>query len=742
MTFDPIDNALQQMQGLGLLVDRAGLDIDGKMHRVDVDGQKRGKKAGWYVCQWFNLDDGGQAVVGSFGVWSGNENNAQKISLRGIKIDGAARERLKEQQRQLRAQNEAAEIELTREVGERAAGIWKGLRDLQHPTPYLERKKAGVFGLRVGRDGVSVMPLCNTAGVICQLQFIDAEGNKRFLSGPGKKGAFHLIGDVSEEYPLLFVEGYSTGASAHMATGWPVVVCVDAGNLMPVAVALRLVYPAARFLFAGDDDHERRNPKTGEPENAGRSKAMACAERFGALVAFPRFTDPAGKTDWNDLHVAEGLDIVRAQLLAAYTPTAPALTQEEADQPWSRELVWGDKGLKPMVHNLMLVFEHHPDWRGLIALDIFAQRIVKRRSPPWGGQPGPLTDADEIQMAAWFGRRQTFGVAVPTPVAHEAAAALAERNPYHPVREYLAGLQWDGTQRLETFFADFCNAKNDEVTQAFGRNFFISAVARVMKPGCKADLMLVLEGGQGARKSTLAEALAGSGWYVDVGTSPDTKDFFQLIQGCWLVEISEMAAFSKTDSNHIKRAISVATDKFRSPYGRNPESYPRQCIFFGTSNDSDWQRDATGGRRYMPITVSDVDIEAVRSVRDQLWAEAYARFNAGENWYELPEAAKEDQDERYLEDIWAEPVVRWLEGKGAANRYATGVAAKIKCTTVFEILYRALEMDPKKADRAAQTRVGQLMRRLGWIRVQKRSGGTRVWQYKRPGVAEADEDVS
>lgn len=739
---DVVRYALDQLLAAGLQVDPAKFRISGRFERCDVDGFPKGKKNGWYIAKfWRPPNAETDVVIGAYGWWQGTEDNPHKFSLPGVSLDQGGRAALRAARKELQQAQVQDDAERAKEVAEKAAGIWAGLPLANGRGPYLERKGVSAFGLKAGRGGAVVMPLRNSAGMITQLQFISPDGSKRFLSGPGKKGSAHLIGDVADEKPLVFAEGYATGASIHQATSWPVVICVDAGNLAVVAAAWRSLYPAAIFVFAGDDDHEKLHPKTGEPENAGRKKATAAARRFGAKVVFPRFNDPAGRSDFNDLHAEQGLAAVREQMLAAYTPTTPAASAHGADRPaWERQLVFGDKGLKPMVHNLVLVLENHPDWNGVLALDQFAQRVVKRRAPPYGGQAGSLEDADEIEMAAWFGRPSTYGIDVPTGKAHEAAVAVAQRHAFHPVRDYLQGLEWDGEKRLESFFADHCDADQTEVTAAFAVNFFLAAVARVMRPGCKADLMLVLEGPQGIRKSTLPQVLVGPEWYVDLGASPTDKDFYILIQGKWLVEISEMAAFAKSETSHIKRAVTVAVDNFRPPYARHSAAFPRQCLFYGTANDGDWQRDATGARRFMPIWINTVDTEAIAEVRDQLWAEAYARFQAGEPWWNLPEGAREQQELRYLEDIWAEPVWKWLQGKRSADRYASGAPAPIKTTTASEILWRALEMDTKKQSRQDQMRIGQLMARLGWTRKQRRISGTQVWEYHRPASPTADDE--
>lgn len=736
---DPVQSALDELRAFGLLIDAIdfGAPKRGTVHRVDVEGQKKGKRAGWYVCHELRLDDGRMVVVGSYGIWEGDRNNAQKLKLRGAKLDDGARLKIKKRQQDLAAQAEVAEAELARETAARAKEIWEKLPfSGASSAPYLVRKSVAAYGLCRGRDGILVVPLRNAAGMLTQLQFINTDGEKKFLTGPGKHGSFHLIGTVANEQPLIFAEGYATGASIHMATGWPVVVCIDAGNMLEVAKRLRSVYPAARFVFAADDDHEKKR-------NTGREIVTEGAKRFRGAVVFPRFNDPVGRTDFNDVHMEQGLEAVAEQLHAIVTPTLPAGADQTHDS-WIRTLVYTDKGdLKPMVRNVMTVLLNHPDWKRVFAFDAFTKRIVKKVRPPLtdlqldeNGMPpkdwwkdGWLRDVDEIETAAWFGESHTFASAIPTSIAREAILAVAERRLFHPVRDYLDSLKWDGEDRLAEFFSDYCNVPRSETIAGFAKNFFIQAVARIYDPGCKADLMLVLEGEQGARKSTLAATLAGIGAYADVGTGPSDKDFFQIIQGVWLVEISEMASFAKAENSHIKRAISVAIDRFRKSYGHNVEDFKRECVFFGTANNSDWQKDETGGRRYMPVWVGEIDIDGVKQVRDQLWAEAVHRYSKGEPHWILPEGASQAQDDRHVSDVWTEPVVRWLNGKRQSSLDTNQGMAK-EVVTVSQVLTWALDVEIKKQDRSAQTRVGNILNRLKWTKKQRRSDGVR--EYHRP----------
>lgn len=722
---DPIQYAREQLEAAGLILKDGHLELGtppgGKeVWRVDVEGAKRGKKPGWYIAELVRLKDGTEAVVGAFGVWSGDSNQAQKF-----KIDGSSRFS-SEDQKSIRARQaaiakaqEKAREESARDAAERAKEIWSKLPDAGG-SPYLDRKKIRAFGIRFGRDGALAVPVRNSAGVLRGIQFIQPDGSKKFLTGTAKAGSWHLIGTVVDEQPLVLAEGYATGASIHMATGWPVVVCFDCNNLMVVGKIIKQLYPSNTLIFAGDDDHHRSN-------NPGRSHAAAAAKWLRAKVVFPVFKDALDRTDFNDLHVEQGLDVVGEQIRASVTPTVQVgeAVGDEEGGGWRRELILGREGLKAMTHNAILVIENHPVLKGMFAYDQFAKRVVKRMVTPWGGEVGPLRDRDEIELAAWFGRRDAYGISMPTICAREALIAVAERHTFHPVREYLNQLKWDGTPRIEMLFQDHFGVVDGPVPRAFAKNFMISAVARIYRPGVKADCMLVLEGEQGIRKSTFIAKLCGEQWYADVGTSPSDKDFYQAIQGRWLVELSELASFNRADNAHIKRALSVQVDVFRPSYGRNAESFARECVFFGTVNNQDWQRDETGGRRYMPLWVKEVNLEAIMELRDQLWAEAKVRFDKGDAWWELPPEATEAQDDRYVEDVWAEPVLAYLDG-------TSGLVGRRNVVTVAQVLSNALEVDPKKQDRALQTRVGNLLRRMGWKRFEVKRGGVKIREYRRP----------
>lgn len=741
------------MLAAGLIVET--LEVDGKTHRVDLEGEKKGKKHGWYGAHWLKLDNGKEVVVGAYGWFSGPEKFIHKIQIKGAgAFTEADKARYKAQQAKAMEmagkEREAHAVEAAR----RAAELWPSLPDTGG-SDYLQRKGVRGYGLRY-THGTIVVPLRNVAGKLVGLQFIAPDGSKKYLTGTAKMGAWYLLGEVKPGKPLFIAEGYATGASIHEATGCAVAICFDCGNLPHVAKALRSLHPKARLVIAGDDDHERVNKTTGLPENAGRLEGDRTAAALKCAVCYPSFKESAGRTDFNDLHQEQGLDALRDQLRAALKNTSPAgaANDDEGEGEalgWRNELVWNDRGMIAMPHNVMLILRNHPAWEGVLGYDDFAKRLVLRREPPCGGEIGPIKDGDEVRIAAWFGRKETFSTYVPTSIAREASIGVSYEFTFHPVRDYLESVKWDGIERIPTFFSDFCGSTHNATNAGFALNFFIACVARIFSPGCRARLMLVLEGPQDISKSTLARVLCGEEYFADLGTAASDKDFFQIIQGRWIVEISELASFARAEASHIKRAISTNIDRFRPSYGRNAEDFPRQCIFFGTVNPLDgWQKDPTGGSRFMPVEVREINIEAIIAIRDQLWAEAVHRYRNGEPWWKLPEGAKEEQDSRYEDDIWTPRIIRWLEGKmrpvqSASDMYPTpatcypsGWEGKVKHCTVAQIMAYALEIEVKKQDNAQAGRVGKIMHRLGWKRKQVRVGGARIWTYFRPDAEETE----
>ncbi len=266
-----------------------------------------------------------------------------------------------------------------------------------------------------------------------------------------------------------------------------------------------------------------------------------------------------------------------------------------------------------------------------------------------------------MRAAEWLQRRE---LNVTPMTVSRSVGAVAREITVHPVRDHLGALAWDGVPRIETWVCRYLGAEDTAFNRSVGALWLISAVARIFRPGVKADHMLVLEGPQGARKSTALKILAGEDWFTDELPDLGSKDAAMHMQGVWIIEIAELDAIGKAEVSRIKAFLTRTTDRFRPPYGRYTIEVPRQCVFAGTVNPDTYLRDETGNRRFWPVRCGTIDIDALARDRDQLWAEAVARFRAGAIWWldtpELIAAATAEQEKRYQADAWDALIDHWL----------------------------------------------------------------------------------
>jgi predicted P-loop ATPase len=390
---------------------------------------------------------------------------------------------------------------------------------------------------------------------------------------------------------------------------------------------------------------------------------------------------------------------------------------------WMAQLRRARNGrLRPTAINVDLILRHDPRWQGVLGYDEFSYRVIKRRPPPFKAEAGPWLEVDTTGLLIWFGRTYDFDPA--SHLAYAVVRGVAWDARFNAVRDWLEPLagRWDGTVRLPSLLHDAFGAEQNEYTAHVGTGFLVTSVARIYTPGCKVDTMLVLESPQGAFKSTALIDLFGEEWYVDIIEPPSHKDFYITLQGAWCVEIGEMQSFSRADLNHVKQAITRRDDKFRAPYDKAASSHPRQSIFVGTTNDSLYLKDPTGGRRFLPVKCGAINLDYIRAQREQLFAEAIHTYRAGFRWWDFPaDLARAEQEARYDEDSWTEPIELWLRGDASVadsayplplKRPQDGVA--IGAVTTSNILLHALRMDFSRHGKREQMRVAHVMRRLGW----------------------------
>ncbi|MBR1154599.1 virulence-associated E family protein [Bradyrhizobium sp. JYMT SZCCT0428] len=376
----------------------------------------------------------------------------------------------------------------------------------------------------------------------------------------------------------------------------------------------------------------------------------------------------------------------------------------------------------PNLANVMRALRSDPALMEAFAYDEMLSACIVTRAigTTWPSnsmfEPRPATDVDVIELQEWL---QNAGLASVTKnTAHSAVDLRASERAFHPVRNYLISLTWDGHSRLFGWLSEYFRAEQSAYTAKIGEMFLIAMVARIMKPGCKSDHMVVLEGPQGALKSTACSILGGD-YFSD--SLPDIvfgKDVSQHLRGKWLIEVSEMHALDKTEVALLKAFLSRTTERYRPSYGHKEVIEPRQCAFIGTTNRATYLRDETGGRRFWPVPTGTIDIPALIRDRDQLFAEALHLFRAGAPWWPDRSFEREfiapQQASRYEADSWEEPIGEFLK--------------KVSRVTVGMVALDALRLEAKKIGRADQNRITAAMERIGW---ERERGGKADWQGKR-----------
>lgn len=312
---------------------------------------------------------------------------------------------------------------------------------------------------------------------------------------------------------------------------------------------------------------------------------------------------------------------------------------EGLNTEWLKQLELTTKGLvAPTIDNLVIILKNDPRLADHYYYDLFKDRPVVCGDLPWAKLKDRTStvwsDTDDAGLRAFVEHEYKI---VSTGKVKDAVDLAMQAKGRHPVREYLQALQWDGTPRMDAVFIDYLGAEDSRYTRAVTRAALIGAVARIMRPGCKHDHMLVLVGPQGCRKSTTLAKLGGE-WFSDSLYTVNGKDAFEQLQGFWIIEMGEMAAARKSEIEALKQFMSKRSDNYRAAYGRRTQEHPRQCAFFGSTNDFEFLRDQTGARRFWPVEVTEAGRtladKLTNEIVDQIWAETVAMYKSeGATWY-------------------------------------------------------------------------------------------------------------
>ena len=370
----------------------------------------------------------------------------------------------------------------------------------------------------------------------------------------------------------------------------------------------------------------------------------------------------------------------------------------------------------PILANAALASQMDPAIKDCFALDQMECAPKLMASLP--GQldfngPCPVTDVHATLLQKYL---QEAGLArIGKDIVHQAIDLRASERSFHPVIDYLESLVWDERPRVNQWTCNYLGTELTDYTSAIGRMFLTQMIARVYEPGCKADHMPVLEGPQGTMKSTTCAILGGQ-WYSDA--LPDIsagKDVSQHLRGKWLIEVSEMSALSRAEAAALKAFLTRTVERYRPSYGRREVIEPRQCCFIGTTNKTVYLRDETGGRRFWPLKVADIDINGLAEDRDQLLAEALRLYHGGIAWW--PDAKFErkyiapEQEARFDADPWEEIIKRHIFG--------------VIRVTVSGIARDALDLKSERLGTIERNRISAILERLGWKRIKDWQG--RAW---------------
>lgn len=440
-----------------------------------------------------------------------------------------------------------------------------------------------------------------------------------------------------------------------------------------------IVYDGDLFLYS----HHATDPCSGQLVNAFD---MVRLHRYGDLDNEVKEGTPVSKMPSfmemsrlavNDAAVS-GLISQEKLEKAREAFQAPEAPQEDSgtdyDLSWLSRLTKDGNGkYEKTINNAVVVLENDPLLKGRIVTDEFASCGMVLGRVPWDQREEKRRWKD-VDDAGFYRYVEVFYGLTGREKLDNALMIVSAQNRINDVKQYLQGLTWDGVKRLDTLLSEYLGAEDTAYTRAVMRKSLCAAVGRAVTGGIKYDYMPIFTGPQGIGKSTFLRIL-GKDWFSDSLTTFEGKEAAELIQGTWINEIGELSAFTKQETQVIKQFLSKTDDIYRAAYGRRTDKYPRRCVFFGTSNDSEFLKDATGNRRFWPV---DVGVHpAKKSVwnqlpleTDQIWAEAYLYWTMGEPLYlpkEIEELAK-DQQEKHRESSGKEGIILdFLERKVPSN---------------------------------------------------------------------------
>lgn len=529
------------------------------------------------------------------------------------------------------------------------------------------------------------------------------------LEKAGVVGAFCKIYDVYKAIESFLPGEYSPcddGSGRYTFTG---------GSTTGGAV----VYDNGNFLYS----HHATDPAGGKLCNAFD---LVRLHKFSELDDEAKPDTPTNKLPSytamcqlavNDTYVAALINQERYEKATQDFNTPPG---EDDNANWISKLaVSAATGLPAKtIDNILIILENDPAIKDKIAFNEFSNRAEVFGTLPWDGNDKRRIWSNVDDAGLIYYLEHTYSITGDNRI-DRAFTLCAHKHAFNEVKDYLTGLEWDGVKRIDTLLTEYLGAKDTIYTRAVIRKSLVAAVARAMTPGCKFDYMTILAGPQGIGKSTFLRLL-GRHWFSDSLQTFEGKEASEMLQGIWINEIGELAGLSKSETNAVKQFLSRTEDIYREPFGKRTNNYPRRCVFFGTTNDTEFLRDRTGNRRFWPVDVGvestkkDVFTELGDEV-DQIWAEAFLYWQLGEKLYltgDVEDEAKNQQEEHresdakegIIRDFLERPVPLDWNKRTLTERklYWSGEFGRTTCETVardrvcaIEILCECLGYDIK-----------------------------------------------
>ena len=506
-----------------------------------------------------------------------------------------------------------------------------------------------------------------------------------------------------------------------------------------------IVYDDNKFLYS----HHATDPCGGQLVNAFD---LVRLHKFGDLDDEAKDATPVNKLPSYDAMCREAikdkavLSLLQQERAAEAQADFESIDTDDNSQDWMKHLLVNPRtGItNSTMDNIWIILENDPRLKGKFAINEFAGRGEVLDELPWNAsKKRRFWDDNDNQGLYWY-LEKVYKISGMSKI--DGALSLhSNKNSFNDITTYLNSIAWDGTARLDNILIDYLGADETPYVRSVGRKAFTAAVARAFEPGCKFDYMTILTGPQGIGKSTFISKMS-KGWFNDSIRTFEGKEASELLQGVWLVEIGELDAFNRTDVGRIKQFLSQQADRFRAAYGRHVKEMPRRCVFFGTTNDSEFLMDRTGNRRFWPVTVgqkkakkniwNDLDKEI-----DQIWAEAVMRYRIGEPLYltgEVEEEAKKRQEEHrktstregIIQDFLEQKIpADWQNWKmeqrrmfweGNANYNGDLVERRKICA--LEIWCEALGCDPRTIKNSDSAEINSILSYIpGWEREGKPS---------------------